>query len=491
MNNIVILDIETTGDNYLIDEICQMSYIVLDSKLNIVKAKNFFFMVDYVYFKSNKKKLNIHELKRLSDNKTFKDGYEEIFNDLNNNFIVCHKCDHDISFIKSEFMRIDHENKFVYEEFCTMKHYTDILKIPSENFGYKYPKLIEIMPYLNIKRGDIYSKSKDIFNLDDEEMNFHDSRVDVVATYLVTIKTEEILIKYKESLNNQENINMNTNINKYKDLEDKLSENIKSTIKDEQYEYKKSISKKRYNNKIGWLRRILIIVMCFVIAKIVIVAQKEDKIIDIVSNYEEQEGYTAQELIDNTIEDETVYGWDIQKVDSDTYFVSYEFDDDDDYENGTSLFCYQYYEPTNEVSVIEGELNQKYVDLGYIEPDSNRLINGLQVINTTYHSLQEGEVRGESYIVDKELAEKNLTKNKELDPTDYDDEKEEIYHEELILTGGKRATVYIVDDSNRYHINTDCEALENAETVYKVFLDNARAENRTLCELERKSAEKK
>lgn len=76
MRNIVILDIETTGNDYLLDEICQLSYIVLDKDLNIIKNKNFFFMVDYIQYKSNKKKLNIEELKKLSDNKTFKDRYE-------------------------------------------------------------------------------------------------------------------------------------------------------------------------------------------------------------------------------------------------------------------------------------------------------------------------------------------------------------------------------------------------------------------------------
>lgn len=215
MRNIVILDIETTGNDYLLDEICQLSYIVLDKDLNIIKNKNFFFMVDYIQYKSNKKKLNIEELKKLSDNKTFKDRYEEIFNDLNDNLIVCHKCEHDISFLKTEFIRIDNKNNFIYEEFCTMKHYTNILKIPSENYGYKYPKLIEIMPYLNIKRGDIYNKTKEIFDIYDDELNFHDSRVDVVATYLVAIKTDDLVDMYNRDINKLEDIKVNINENIY------------------------------------------------------------------------------------------------------------------------------------------------------------------------------------------------------------------------------------------------------------------------------------
>ncbi|MBP3928773.1 MAG: hypothetical protein J6D47_04275 [Peptostreptococcaceae bacterium] len=39
----IILDIETTGENHLIDEICQMSYIILNDKFEILNSKNFFF----------------------------------------------------------------------------------------------------------------------------------------------------------------------------------------------------------------------------------------------------------------------------------------------------------------------------------------------------------------------------------------------------------------------------------------------------------------
>ena len=197
----IILDIETTGENHLIDEICQMSYIILNDKFEILNSKNFFFKVDYVHFKSKKRKLNIEELQQLSNNKTFKDNYNEIFSDLNNSFIVCHNSKHDLDFIKSEFTRVDNNKQFIYQEFCTMEHYTDILKIPSDSFKYKYPKLIEIMPYLNIKRGDIYSKSKELFDIDDSDLDFHDSRVDVVSTYLIAINTTEVLKQSKEISN--------------------------------------------------------------------------------------------------------------------------------------------------------------------------------------------------------------------------------------------------------------------------------------------------
>ena len=117
----IILDIETTGENHLIDEICQMSYIILNDKFEILNSKNFFFKVDYVHFKSKKRKLNIEELQQLSNNKTFKDNYNEIFSDLNNSFIVCHNSKHDLDFIKSEFTRVDNNKQFIYQEFCTRR----------------------------------------------------------------------------------------------------------------------------------------------------------------------------------------------------------------------------------------------------------------------------------------------------------------------------------------------------------------------------------
>lgn len=191
--NIVILDLETTGDNCYVDEICQLSYIILDKNLNIIKSKNLFFKVDYVHFKSNKKKLQIDELRVLSNNKTFKDNYDEIFKDLNNNIIVCHNTKHDIDFIRSEFTRINNSVKFTYEEFCTMKYYKEILKLKGNRSTYKYPKLTEIMPYLNIRRSDIIENVKEIYDINNECVDFHDSRFDVVATYLIVIKTEDII----------------------------------------------------------------------------------------------------------------------------------------------------------------------------------------------------------------------------------------------------------------------------------------------------------
>lgn len=240
--NIIVLDIETTGDNYLVDEICQMSYLILDNDFNIVSHKNFFFKVDYVYFKSNKRKLNIDKLAELSNNKRFEDNYDEIFRDLNNGLIIAHNIEHDINYINSEFLRVNNKNTFIYDYFCTMEHYTNILKIETDR-GYKYPKLIEIMPHLNIKRGDIFTKAKDIFEMEDSEIDFHDSRVDCMATYLVAIKTKELINKIEVA-----DISYINKINEDEFKENNVDYNDKYELDYEEYDdtKEKYIERKRF-----------------------------------------------------------------------------------------------------------------------------------------------------------------------------------------------------------------------------------------------------
>lgn len=255
--NVIVLDIETTGDNYNIDEICQMSYFILNENLHMKEAKNFFFKVDYVHFKSSKSKLNINELKILSNNKFFRDNCEEIFNDLNGNIIVCHNIEHDINFINSEFLRCGIKN-FEYNGFCTMKYYTDILKIKHDLYGYKYPKLEEIMPYFNIKRGDIVGLCDYYFG--EKDINLHDSRFDISILYYIVKYTDDIeniinKIKSKEKVicneneSNYKSINQKEDLLRNKDNEINEDKNKKFSIKDalfDLFSFKNRIGRKEY-----------------------------------------------------------------------------------------------------------------------------------------------------------------------------------------------------------------------------------------------------
>ena len=255
--NIIILDIETTGDNYNIDEICQLSYFILNENLHFIKAKNFFFKVDYIHFKSNKSKLNINDLKILSNNKLFRDNYEEIFNDLNGNMIICHNLEHDISFLNSEFLRCGIDT-FEYHGFCTMKYYTDILKIKHDVYGYKYPKLEEVMPYLNIKRGDIVRLCDYYFN--EKDINLHDSRFDTSILYYVvknTVGINNIVNKIKtnkieKNINNSDKSNskvMEVNNNIAKSKSNKKCKTETNTFKNilfDLFSFKGRIGRKEY-----------------------------------------------------------------------------------------------------------------------------------------------------------------------------------------------------------------------------------------------------
>ena len=90
--------------------------------------------------------------------------------------------------------------------------------------------------------------------------------------------------------------------------------------------------------------------------------------IDAVKNFEEQDGYTVQDMIDNSMENKFVYGWYVDKVNKDTYCISYEFEDKN-YEGKINALYYEYYRPIDLVTPIEGDLMQEYIDLAFIAED--------------------------------------------------------------------------------------------------------------------------
>lgn len=180
---ILYFDTETSGLHP--GQICQLTYILQDK--NGVKAKNFFFSVDYVEFSAqmvhgfSKEKLFI-----LSNGKTFSDHFEEIKSDFESaDLVVAHNVSFDFSFMRKEFERMGEIFK-TKNEFCSMKKTTPICKLKrTTTNAYKYPKLAELCAFLGITDQDIKEHNLKLFN---ENVSFHDARFDTTALFLAVNK---------------------------------------------------------------------------------------------------------------------------------------------------------------------------------------------------------------------------------------------------------------------------------------------------------------
>ena len=183
----LFFDTETTG--FRPGNICQLSYIVIDGAE--IKGSNYFFTVPYVEPGAQGiHGLSVGKLKKLSNNKTFKDKIDLFKEDFHNaDLLIGHNISFDLNFIISEYKQAGYDF-YSNETMCTMKHFTDICKIPKYNgYGYKWPKLEELTSFLDISHKDIIKATEDIF--DCKGVGYHDARFDTVATYLSYMKGSE------------------------------------------------------------------------------------------------------------------------------------------------------------------------------------------------------------------------------------------------------------------------------------------------------------
>ena len=138
-------------------------------------------------------------------------------------------------------------------------------------------------------------------------------------------------------------------------------DNNKSIIK-----AKKPLNKKLIISVVGC---IVIGVMCMVGYE----GYKANKAVEIVkkSNVEDKEK-TTDDVVEAWMEEakpNKIYGWNGKRVDKDTYFVTYEFDDDEDVKNGTIIVGgYEVNIKNKTVKSIIGDkdLENKYIELGFI-----------------------------------------------------------------------------------------------------------------------------
>lgn len=201
---LLFLDTETTDKSP--GQVCQLTYIIYDTNpltpQDKVKAKNFFFSVDFMSDTAYKiHGFDIDKLKTLSGNLQFKDLYKLFKRDLiESDFIIGHNVNFDISFLTKEFERIDISFK-PKNIFCSMNYFKNILKLKSSTGSIKSPKLSELLEYLKINDDNILESTKKLFN--NEDSYFHDARFDTTALYLSIIKAIKLKLISSGYFSNQ------------------------------------------------------------------------------------------------------------------------------------------------------------------------------------------------------------------------------------------------------------------------------------------------
>lgn len=179
----IFLDTETSGLKP--GQICQLSFIEVDN--DEIIPHNYFFEVDCV--ESGAERVHgfgVERLKKLSNGVKFKDVANEVFELLKDSLLICHNVGFDYGFLQSEFKRVDINYRTKW--FCTMDYYTNIIQIPSPYYEdqFKWPRLSELLEFLEISETEVLTKAKELFN--SEDIGFHDARFDVAGLYLAYIK---------------------------------------------------------------------------------------------------------------------------------------------------------------------------------------------------------------------------------------------------------------------------------------------------------------
>lgn len=152
MNRLVFLNVETTGRDSFWDNVAQLSYLITDTNLNIIKAKNFYFNAGFVNDEATKKNgLTKEILKELSNGKKFKDFSDEIINDLKDAKIICYNDEFNRDFIYTEFYDAKIQLNLDENFFCIAEAYLEIFKLKEVSLDYfHYFNLKKIKYYLNI-----------------------------------------------------------------------------------------------------------------------------------------------------------------------------------------------------------------------------------------------------------------------------------------------------------------------------------------------------
>lgn len=182
----IILDTESNGMKY--DQICQLSYIIVED--HELTAKNFFFSVDsmnpYAQKKHGFSKLRLHELSR---GRSFKDQYTDFIDDFVDADLICgHNIASDVRLLKLCFGDVGYSLPLC-DTFCTMLHFDNATHLKNRTGKHKLPTLGELCRHFRIPEQRIQDFC--VFLFGQSAYRAHDARFDTTATYLCIVEGQK------------------------------------------------------------------------------------------------------------------------------------------------------------------------------------------------------------------------------------------------------------------------------------------------------------
>ena len=181
----IVFDIEAAAKRG--GQICQLAYLTADG--GRIVGKNMFFSVDEVSESAYEvHHMSVEMLRALSGGAVFADRVQEILRDFENaDLLVGHNVSADMNYLKCELERLNMP-PIEKPTFCTMNHFTPILKLRQRvkwSRSPKPPKLQELTGHFSLTEEEISQKVRLWFGC---TAAAHDARYDAAATLLCVLE---------------------------------------------------------------------------------------------------------------------------------------------------------------------------------------------------------------------------------------------------------------------------------------------------------------
>lgn len=183
-NKIVFYDTETTG--LTPGQIGQLSCIYIDIETLEAHNRNFWFAVDNV--DESVVKIfgrDVDFYRERSGGKLFKDYIDDIVEIFDGSIHVAFNIKFDSKFMSAECWRVM-RSITPDSTIDPMELWKPIVKSTNMYGKIKYPKLGEVVEYLNLDDDKILGLSKRIFTGSSDDYSYHDSRFDTTCLYVIS-----------------------------------------------------------------------------------------------------------------------------------------------------------------------------------------------------------------------------------------------------------------------------------------------------------------